>query len=296
MRGGQEASGQRRGNSRQGDDLSNHTDRGDLLVGMVSVDMLSSDLVIRLDTLGFGWVVENERVSVRWPFLYSPNRVNPNEWSCDKQPIHFAVCHSFQKRGPFIFRATCATIPFIRMHTPGPVQLAPLSDDPPRAHSMTGTTYDDSKRLIADSYNAIGPKYHAWAAPRPTSDRTAYIERLAKLLPRGSRILELGCGAGVPATKQCVELGFQVVGVDVSPSLIEIARREIPGAEFHVSDMLSFASSSASPRSFDCVMIFYALWHLPPVETGASTEKVRGSAFEAWRLLVVQSDDCEWGV
>ena len=132
---------------------------------------------------------------------------------------------------------------------------------------MTETTYDDLKKLIAESYNAIGPKYHAWAAPRPTSDRAAYIERLTKLLPRGSRILELGCGAGVPATKQCVDLGFRVVGVDVSPSLIEIARREIPSAEFHVSDMLSFASSSSSsPSSFDCVMIFYALWHLPPVE------------------------------
>ena len=72
------------------------------------------------------------------------------------------------------------------------------------------------------------------------------------------------CSAGVPATKQCVDLGFQVVGVDVSPSLIETARREIPVAEFHISDMLSFSSSP--PLSFDCVMIFYALWHLPPTE------------------------------
>lgn len=73
-------------------------------------------------------------------------------------------------------------------------------------------------------------------------------ERMRKLmlsrLPddlRGARILDAGCGAG-PATIEMAERGAQVVAVDISPQLIDIAQLRLPEelrrqVSFHAGDM-----------------------------------------------------------
>lgn len=53
------------------------------------------------------------------------------------------------------------------------------------------------------------------------------------------RIVDLGCGSGIWARK-LVDAGYQVVGVDISLAMIEIARRRVPEAEFHVESFLQF--------------------------------------------------------
>ena len=53
------------------------------------------------------------------------------------------------------------------------------------------------------------------------------------------RIVDLGCGSGIWA-KELVNSGYGVVGVDISPAMIEIARRRVPEAEFHVQSFLQF--------------------------------------------------------
>ena len=49
-------------------------------------------------------------------------------------------------------------------------------------------------------------------------------------LPSG-RVVDLGCGSGILA-RRMTEAGFDVIGVDLSASMLEIARREAPGARF----------------------------------------------------------------
>ena len=53
------------------------------------------------------------------------------------------------------------------------------------------------------------------------------------------RIVDLGCGSGIWA-RELVNSGYGVVGVDISPAMIEIARRRVPEAEFHVESFLRF--------------------------------------------------------
>ena len=45
------------------------------------------------------------------------------------------------------------------------------------------------------------------------------------------RVVEVGCGAG-PLTKPLVDAGFEVIGIDVSPELLRIARNACPDAKF----------------------------------------------------------------
>ena len=45
-------------------------------------------------------------------------------------------------------------------------------------------------------------------------------------------VLDLGCGAGVPATRDLVDRGFNVTGIDISEVQIERAQRLVPGGRF----------------------------------------------------------------
>lgn len=49
-------------------------------------------------------------------------------------------------------------------------------------------------------------------------------------------IVDLGCGSGLSAATW-VEAGFQVLGIDISPSMIAMARQRVPQAEFRVDSL-----------------------------------------------------------
>lgn len=56
---------------------------------------------------------------------------------------------------------------------------------------------------------------------------------------KDGRIVDLGCGSGIWAG-ELVDAGYQVVGVDISPAMTEIARQRVPEAEFQVESFLKF--------------------------------------------------------
>jgi SAM-dependent methyltransferase len=67
---------------------------------------------------------------------------------------------------------------------------------------------------------------------RPEGSYT--IERAEALavtatLPPHSRILDLGCGNGVPITEALVNVGHRVVGLDSSTGMIARLRTNLPG-------------------------------------------------------------------
>ena len=55
----------------------------------------------------------------------------------------------------------------------------------------------------------------------------------ASRLPPRARVLDVGCGSGLLA-RRLVEAGFDVVGVDASPAMIDLARTQAPGARLEV--------------------------------------------------------------
>jgi SAM-dependent methyltransferase len=52
----------------------------------------------------------------------------------------------------------------------------------------------------------------------------------------GTRLLDLGCGTGM-LLRLAQERGAEVVGLDVSPALLEVAARRLPDVELHVADV-----------------------------------------------------------
>jgi SAM-dependent methyltransferase len=102
----------------------------------------------------------------------------------------------------------------------------------------------------------------AYAARVETKAHNAFYERPAMLalLPAvaGKRVLDAGCGPGAYAAR-LVELGAEVVGLDASPKMIELAERRLQGrARFIEADLgqpLDFLESG----SFDVVLSALAL-------------------------------------
>jgi SAM-dependent methyltransferase len=52
-------------------------------------------------------------------------------------------------------------------------------------------------------------------------------------------VVDLGCGSGIWA-RALADSGYEVVGVDISPAMIEIARQRVPEAKFHVQSFVEF--------------------------------------------------------
>lgn len=50
-------------------------------------------------------------------------------------------------------------------------------------------------------------------------------------------VVDFGCGSGIWA-RALVDAGYDVLGVDLSPAMIDLARRHVPAAEFRVESFL----------------------------------------------------------
>jgi SAM-dependent methyltransferase len=90
------------------------------------------------------------------------------------------------------------------------------------------------------------------------------------LPPPGGRTLDLGCGEGRVA-RDLAARGFDVVGVDASPTLVELARSAHPTGEYVVADaaVLPFPD-----ESFDCAIAFNSLMDVDDMP-GAVRETAR---------------------
>ena len=56
----------------------------------------------------------------------------------------------------------------------------------------------------------------------------------------GGLVVDAGCGSGVWA-RELTERGYEVLGIDISASMIRLARRQAPAANFQVGSFLSVA-------------------------------------------------------
>jgi len=119
---------------------------------------------------------------------------------------------------------------------------------------MTDITYEQRRGQIENYFDRTAAS--AWA--KLTSDapvgriratvragrdqmRSTLVSWLGQDL-KGKRILDAGCGTGALAV-EAARLGAQVVAIDLSPTLVDLARERIPAdvahlVEFHSGDML----------------------------------------------------------
>jgi SAM-dependent methyltransferase len=99
------------------------------------------------------------------------------------------------------------------------------------------------------------------------------IEAILRLgrFQRGARVADLGCGSGV-FTDLLRKQGCDVVGLDLSPRLVEAGRRNYPGIEFVEGDVEHLPFPAAS---LDGVLLSGIVHHLPdPARCAAEVFRV----------------------
>ncbi len=140
------------------------------------------------------------------------------------------------------------------------------------------------RALVRRGYDAMSPAYRGDEDDDDAGRYAGWVAELAGLLPPGARVLDLGCGAGIPATRELAGRGLQVIGVDFSAVQLGRARQLVPAARLVQADM---AALQFTPASLDAVVSFYALIHLPLADQRALLRRIRGWLRPAGMLLVI---------
>jgi SAM-dependent methyltransferase len=123
----------------------------------------------------------------------------------------------------------------------------------------------------AAAFDHIGERYDE-AFPHKDGQITA-ARWLMERLPAGARVLDVGCGTGLPTARQLVASGAVVTGIDISPVMLSLARANVPEAEFRRLDV---AELGGSLGDFDAVVAFFSLLMLPRAEIPDALATLRG--------------------
>lgn len=143
----------------------------------------------------------------------------------------------------------------------------------------------------AEAFDAIGDRYDE-AFPYKKGQLAA-AEWVIGSLPAGSRVLDLGCGTGLPTARQLVEAGCEVVGVDLSRGMVALAREYVPGATFHRLDIADLAPDGPHDLGrFDAVVAFFSLLMLTRAEIPGVLRTVHGMLVPGglFSLSMVEAD------
>jgi ubiquinone/menaquinone biosynthesis C-methylase UbiE len=140
-----------------------------------------------------------------------------------------------------------------------------------------------SKNQVRDlfSFSAMVTKFAAayqGEAPTTFSDqhlvsrKNFALRLLQNAVPRGSKILEVGCGAGV-FTAELMRHGYDVWGIDLSEAMIKYAQETSGIRRFSVGDMENLEFSD---NTFDAVTCLGVIEYL---------ERDEAALREMWRVL-----------
>jgi SAM-dependent methyltransferase len=117
------------------------------------------------------------------------------------------------------------------------------------------------KEIVARGYDAIALRYAEWAGG-VVSPALEWLRELDARLPDSANVLELGCGRGVPGTRELARR-HSVTGVDISAVQIELARHHVPEASFVHADAIEL---DVAPASLDAVVALHFFGHVPVEE------------------------------
>jgi SAM-dependent methyltransferase len=87
-----------------------------------------------------------------------------------------------------------------------------------------------------------------------------WLDRFLALIPTGASILDIGCGSAEPIGRYFIERGYEVIGTDSSPALIDICKGRFPDQEWIVADMRALSLG----RTFGGIIAWDSFFHLCP--------------------------------
>ena len=108
------------------------------------------------------------------------------------------------------------------------------------------------------------------------------LNRLAEDVRGHGLVADLGCGPGHVA-RYLHDQGVRILGIDLSPRMIDSARQRSPDIEFRVGDMRTLDLPDGALAG---IVAFYSLIHIGELEMGATLRELRRVLAPGGLLLV----------
>uniref|UniRef100_A0AAU2W271 Class I SAM-dependent methyltransferase n=1 Tax=Streptomyces sp. NBC_00008 TaxID=2903610 RepID=A0AAU2W271_9ACTN len=116
----------------------------------------------------------------------------------------------------------------------------------------------------ASLFDAIGAEYEQAFAG--SAAHHASLALLLEHLAPHSRVLDVGSGTGRPTAQTLTDAGHEVLGIDVSPVMVDIASRQVPRAVFRCADISELPLEEGS---FDAACVYFSLLQMSRAEQSA---------------------------
>jgi SAM-dependent methyltransferase len=141
----------------------------------------------------------------------------------------------------------------------------------------------------SNGYESVSEEFIARRGNRGTRSNAIGVKEVgewAKTLPRGSRVIDVGCGPGFPLTVVLVEEGLQVFGVDAAPSFVAAFQRNLPGTPIVCE---SVPESRLLDQTFDAVLAIGLIFLLKAEEQHSLIRRFADTLVPGGRLLFTSS-------
>lgn len=148
------------------------------------------------------------------------------------------------------------------------------ANDRCRALVDLATRYDTDELLqyafttnehdLVEGYTTWSDNYDTADNPMIVAEEATVIPRLEALFAPGLVALDAGCGTG-RHSRTLTDLGYQVIGTDLTPAMLDIARTKVPEADFREGVFEALPLDDASVDLITSALAVCHATHLGPV-------------------------------
>ena len=141
-------------------------------------------------------------------------------------------------------------------------------------------------KLTVAAYKKTAQKYHDSfynEMSYKAYDRLI-LDRFSESINNSGLICDAGCGPSGQIGKYLYQKGFRIIGIDISPFCIEIAKEYQPEMEFDVVDMMH---TPFEESKFDGIISFYSIIHTPKKDINKIIREFKRILKNNGKLLIV---------
>lgn len=124
---------------------------------------------------------------------------------------------------------------------------------------------------VIQIYDQVAEEYARRYDHLESEEDLVFLNTFLAHLKPGSHIVDLGCGTGY-STGHFQKKAMVAEGVDLSSSMIAVAKRNYPDIDFFHEDLRTFEPKSPA----DAVWAGYCLFHLERADFERTLDKIRG--------------------
>ena len=141
-------------------------------------------------------------------------------------------------------------------------------------------THAEISTIVRAGYDRIAGRY---LSSRSFGHDVADLQAFASALSLGARVFDVGCGCGWPVGTWLSHNGYRVIGLDLSPVQVRLAREQVPGAYFAVRDACTLQPGEYTAGGIVSMNTFF---HIPRVLQPRVLSALRSFLPEGGPLLI----------